>query len=114
MSIEQDVVTLLSPLVSGRVYPDVSPEDIRAPHIVYSVIYGAGLDHLEGDPGLKNLRLQFDCWATTKAAAVGLMDSVLAAFRASSLSNNLIGRNPSGYDAPTKLHSESLDISVWQ
>ena len=42
------------------------------------------------------------------------MDSVLAAFRASTLSNNLIGRNPSGYDAPTKLHSESLNISVWQ
>ena len=42
MSIEQDIVTLLSPLVSGRVYPDVSPEDIRDPHIVYSVIYGAG------------------------------------------------------------------------
>ena len=50
MSIEQDIVTLLSPLVGGRVYPDVSPEDIRDPHIVYSVIYGAGLDHLEGDP----------------------------------------------------------------
>ena len=46
-------MTLLSPLVSRRVYPDVSPEDIRDPHIVYSVIYGAGLDHLEGDPGLK-------------------------------------------------------------
>ena len=67
MSIEQDIVTLLSPLVGGRVYPDVSPEDIRDPHIVYSVIYGAGLDHLEGDPGLKNLRLQFDCWATAKS-----------------------------------------------
>jgi len=96
MSIEQDIVTLLSPLVGGRVYPDVSPEDIRDPHIVYSVIYGAGLDHLEGDPGLKNLRLQFDCWATTKAAAVGLMDSVLAAFRASTLSNNLIGATHPG------------------
>ena len=39
------------------------------------------------------------------------MDSVLAAFRASSLSNNLIGRNPSGYDAPTNCILESLDIS---
>ena len=113
MSIEQDVVTLLSPLVSGRVYPDVSPEDIRDPHIVYSVIYGAGLDHLEGDPGLKNLRLQFDCWATTKSS--GGPDGFSARrVPSSTLSNNLIGRNPSGYDAPTKLHSESLDISVWQ
>lgn len=111
--IEQDIVTLLSPLVSGRVYPDISPESVRDPHIVYAIIYGNGMDHLDGDPGLRNTRIQFDCWTTSKAASVTLFESVLSAFRGSSISHVFIGRNPSGYDAPTKLHSESLDLSVW-
>lgn len=113
MSIESDLYALLSPTCSGRAFPDVADQSIRLPHVVYSLIFESSHDHLSGDPIIRNARFQFDCWADTKAQAVALGESVRAAIRASTISNSLVSRNPSGYEVEVKLYRESLDFSFW-
>lgn len=113
MSIEQTIFATLSSVCSGRVYPDIGAQSVRDPHIVYSLVFEAGIDHLSGDPLTRNCRFQFDCWADTKSGSVGLMESARAAIRASSMTTVFIGRNPSDYDPETKLYRESFDFSIW-
>ena len=79
MSIEQDIVTLLSGCWRARLIR-TSPEDIRDPYIVYSVIYGAGFDHLKAIPAPRICACNPDCWQLTKAAAVSLMIPCLPRF----------------------------------
>lgn len=114
MTIEETLFSTLSPLCSGRAYPDIAAQSVRDPHIVYSLVFEGSEDHLQGDPGLRHFRFQFDCWANSKSGALSLMESAKAAIRASTLSTIFLGRNPSDYDSETKLYRESLDFSIWQ
>jgi hypothetical protein len=111
MSIEQTIFSTLSPVCAGRVYPDIGAQSERNQHIVYTLVFESGIDHLSGDPGLRNSRYQFDCWSDTKSGAVALAESARAALR--NLTSVFIGRNPSDYDPETKLYRESMDFSIW-
>lgn len=63
-------------LVSGRVYPDILPQNPTYPAITYLRVGTAHYNALTGTPTLENPQFQVDCWAETHTAAWNLAEAV--------------------------------------
>lgn len=115
MSAEAALVTLLTGLVAGRIYPDVAPSGAGLPRIVYQQVGGQSINYTEGTlPGTENARIQVVCWAATRAAAVALMKQAEAAIRtAPVIQVETLGARVSGYEQDTNLYSSQQDFSIW-
>lgn len=115
MSAEATLVTLLSSLVSGRIYPDVAPSGAALPRIVYQQVGGEGLSFMDGSmPSKENGRMQIVCWATTRLAAINLSKQVESAVCGSAtLQATPLGARVSDYEADTQLYGSRQDFSVW-
>ena len=105
MTVESDLVTLLSPLVSGRVFPDVAPTNTTRPYITYQQIGGVAVTFVErAVVPKKNGFIQITCWSSSRAASQALALQVeqamieATAFQAEHMS------------APTSVHSDELDL----
>lgn len=115
MSVEDDIFTALSPLVSDRVYPDVAPADAERPYIVYQEISGEAPTFLERSmPSKKNGRFQVVVWSTTRkqAAAIGLQIEE-AMTLATSFQAKPIGGRSAAYEEDTQLRGSRQDFTVW-
>jgi len=72
---EKALVTLLlsnagvTALVGDRVSPSTRPQGSALPAITYQLITGAPLYADDGDAGLREDRIQLDCWAATYTGA---------------------------------------------
>jgi len=115
MSAEAIVFTVLTSLVSGRVYPDVAPEGSALPRIVYQQVGGSAFAYTEGAlPDKENGRMQIACWATTRLAARDLSKLVADAIvGAAGFQAEPIGARISGYEPDTGLYSSQQDFSIW-
>lgn len=115
MSAEATVFTVLTSLVSGRVYPDVAPEGSALPRIVYQQVGGVAEVFTEGAlPDKENGRMQIACWATTRAAAVALAQQVEATLVATTaFQAEPLGARSSVYEEDTKLFGARQDFSIW-
>lgn len=98
----------VSAIVSGRIYPDRSA-GTTAPYVIYSSITGISDPLLEGGATHDKIRIQVDCYATTKTAAKALGIACRTALE-SEMYN--IGANPSQFDEATKLFGDSRDYSL--
>lgn len=68
-------------LVGTRIYPDVLPQDVTYPAIVYSRI-GAGKEHTQGkDSGLSETSMQVSGWTDTVLERVALRKQVRLALQ---------------------------------
>jgi hypothetical protein len=115
MAEEEEVVyrilaasSAVSAIVSGRIYPDRSA-GTTAPYVIYSRITGVADTLLEGGATHDKIRIQVDCYATTKTAAKALGIACRTALEAEM---NNIGANPSQFDEATKLFGDSRDYSL--
>lgn len=80
MSTESKIVTALSSLVSGRVYPDFAPSGAAFPYIVYQQVGGTATTFLDkAVPSMRNGRFQIEAWAKTRSEAVGLAMAIESA-----------------------------------
>jgi hypothetical protein len=85
MSYQEDIYNAIisdsavAALVGARVYPDVAPGSAAAPFIVWNVISSDGTTTLDGQRSIMHPLLQFDCWATSRLAAVNLAAKLRAA-----------------------------------
>jgi hypothetical protein len=79
MSIQSDVVTALSGVVGGRVYPEAAPQDIVLPMVIYTRKSRDPLSTLLGATGDVNSEIVFECYAKTKLEALDVADDVRAA-----------------------------------
>lgn len=115
MSAEALLTTLLAPLVSGRMYPDVAPLDSDLPRIVYQQVGGDSVVFIEGTlPNTENARMQLACWATTRAAALDLAKQVETAIVASpAFQGRPISARVSDYEEDTELYGARQDFSIW-
>ena len=115
MSAEPILISLLSPLVSGRVYLDVAQSGAALPRIVMQQVGGEVINYTEGTiPDKENARMQVVCWASTRMAAINLMKQVEAAILAApAIQASAIGARISGYEPDTKLYSSMQDFSLW-
>lgn len=114
MSAEPILVSLLSPLVSGRVYLDVAPSGALLPRIVMQQVGGEVINYTEGTiPDKENARMQVVCWGASRFAAANLAKQVEAAILASGIQAEAIGARISGFEPDTNLYSSLQDFSLW-
>lgn len=111
----------VSGLVGSRVDWNVRPQGTTAPCIVLTVVSDDRGQHMAGFHGYRPTRVQVDCYAATRAAAVQVRDAVLAAIvpqaDKSGVSflrafvNTVMGR---GDQTETGvIHREMIDLTIW-
>lgn len=96
-------------LVSDRIYPDIGKRGAAAPYIVYKLVGGNADTLLEGGRSFDALRVQVDCYATTKDGAIDL--GLLCATAIETM-GYLIGPNPSARDSASNLFKDSADYGL--
>ena len=66
-------------ICADRGHPDNLPKDCLLPAFTYEVISEQPHHHLGGTSGLREARIQFDCYAATRKQANELDEAILAA-----------------------------------
>lgn len=66
-------------ICAERGYPDILPKDCLLPAFTYEVISEIPSHHLGGTSGLRQARVQFDCYADSRKQANELDEAILAA-----------------------------------
>lgn len=113
--IHEDVVIALAGVASGRVYPDVAPQDYTLPLVVYQRVSAEPLMTLAGYAGTTRSVFRFDCWGATKAEALTMAEAVVAALESAS-GLPIATREPaSGEDVEPALEQfvEPVQFSFW-
>lgn len=114
MSIESDLYAALA-AVCPRVFPDIAPDGVEAPYVVYAVIGARPLSYVDAAvPDLRNAEVQVSVWAPTRAGA-NVMALAIEAALIQSVSLN--ARPSSGmanhYDEDVGLRGASQDFTLW-
>jgi hypothetical protein len=115
MSIDTLIVAALSPLVAGRVYPDVAPDTPVLPYIVYQQVGGEGLVFLEGTlPDHEGCRIQLATWGTRRLDVTALAKlAEEALIDAPDLQTEPLGGRVSDHEPETKRYGARQDFMVW-
>lgn len=110
-------------LVSTRIYPNVLPQSVTLPAIVYSVISDVPELSFDGaiEDTLASVRMQIDCYARpVGSGAYGQVHQVAAAVKAVIGNLSAPGFNANYetmrdlYDDQTRYHRVSMDFIVWR
>lgn len=123
MSIDQAVYETLgqyaglSALVGARIYPEVAPQDVARPYVVWQEISRTPEGDLDGtvsSSGLENVHVQVTCWATTRLSADAVRAQARLAMEAATQFKAFASALRSlGYESDTKLHGAQADFSIW-
>lgn len=112
--IEQLLSTTIGPLLAGRLYPDVGPDNATLPYAVYSQVGGKTVGFIEGGPvGKKNARIQFVVWSKTRKEAMQLIRQIEDAAVSAPLLGMVEGGAIARYDEVTALRGAMQDYSFW-
>lgn len=105
----------LRTLVSDRVYPDLAPDPVTKPYIVYQQVGGAAVQFVGADvPSKKNSRMQVSVWGETRAQVSALAVQVEDTLRGTaSLQTIVLSAPVATYDPDTKLRGSQQDFSIW-
>jgi len=110
--IQQAVVAALAGVAGGRVFPNIAPNNVQKPYVVYARVSSAPENTLADGAPVDNTRLQVDCYDTTYGAAVGLAESVKSALAASAMTHLLL-QEQDQFEPDALLHRVILEFSVW-
>ena len=115
MSAESSIFAALSSLVSNRVYPDLAPDVVVKPYIVYQQIGGSAVQFVDPTvPSKKNSRIQVSIWGDTRAQVSALAVQVEDTLRGvTALQAVVLGAPVAIYEADTKLRGSQQDFSIW-
>lgn len=115
MSAESAIFSALSSLVSNRVYPDLAPDGVARPYIVYQQIGGSAVQFVDVTvPSKKNSRIQVSVWGDTRAQVSALAVQVEDTLRGvATLQTVVLGAPVAVYEADTKLRGSQQDFSIW-
>lgn len=115
MNVEPAIVRLLSTLADGRVFPDLAPEGVHVPFIVYQQVGGQDPSFLENTvPSKRNGRFQLSVWAATRAQASTLGAQIEAAMvAATEFQARPLSAAVYRYEPDTQLRGSSQDFTVW-
>ena len=110
--IQQDLFAALAGVAGGRVFPNVAPNNVQKPYVVYARVSSAPENTLADGAPIENTRLQVDCFDTTYAAAVVLAEAVKTAIKSSAITNVLLLEQDQ-FEPEALLHRVILDFSIW-
>ena len=115
MTIEANIYNTLSPLVGGRVFPDVAPLTTVRPYIVYNQVGGEALSYLENSvPSKKNGRFQFNVWADTRATSAAVMLQIETALVTSTtMQARPVSAPNADFDNDMDLFGAMQDFTIW-
>ena len=114
MTLDEVIYATLAPLVGGRVYPDVAPEEVGKPYIVYQQVGGPAVNFVDNTtlPSKKRARYQVTAWGDTRATVAALAISVEDTMRVVlALQPVVEGAPVSLYDEPTHLRGSMQDFT---
>lgn len=104
MSLQSDLVSALSSVAGGKVYPQFVPADVTLPFIVYSIISKDPLETLSGGTVQINSTVEFDCYADDYTSALSLAQDVKTAIDADA---NLVSYETS---SPGENYEPAVDV----
>lgn len=110
--IQEQLFTALSGVAGGRVFPNVAPNNVAKPYVVYSRVASTPENTLADGVPVENTRIQIDCLDTTYAAVISLAEAVKSAMKTSGLINLLLLEQDQ-YEPDALLHRVILDFSIW-
>ena len=107
----------LASLLGSRVYPDIAPQGVARPFVVWQEIYTDPMNNLGGSVevnGLANLLIQVSSWATSATLARDVDLQARLAMIAGTQFKSLLRDSPSlGFEDDVKLFGIQSDFSVW-
>lgn len=112
--IDERLVTVLSGVAGGRIYPLVAPQPATTPYVVYTRVSSTLENVLAGNgtPPIDNTRFQVDCYSKTYSEALTVASAVQAAMLGWSERNVQISSSAL-YEDDVKLFRFMMDFSVW-
>jgi hypothetical protein len=115
MSLESDIFDAIKGLVGNRVYPDLAPDKVAKPYVVYQQVGGFGVNFMDSTiPSKKNARIQISVWSGKRDEVATLARSIEDALRATaSLQATVLSAAVAVVDGETKLRGSQQDFSVW-
>jgi len=114
MALESDIKTALAGVAGGRVYPDVTPDNVTFPCVIYQQVGGEVLAPLDGsDPNKDHARIQFWVWSKKRLDTSSTMRQVRVALTGGSLKAYPFAAPVSNYDDVLKLYGARMDFGFW-
>ncbi len=115
MSVEANIFSALSSVVSARVYPDAAPYGAVMPYVVYQQVGGETIWFVEQTkPSKKNGRFQIRVWAETRLQASTLARQVEDTMVASTTLRAVPASGVlSDYDPTMKWYGTIQDFYIW-
>ena len=115
MSAESQIFDALKSLVSNRVYPDLAPDVVTKPYIVFQQVGGSAVQFVDPTvPSKKNSRMQVSVWGDTRAQVSALAVQVEDTLRGvTALQTVVLGAPVAIYESDTKLRGSQQDFSIW-
>jgi len=115
MTVEAALFGVLSPLVSGRCFPDFAPLGTVRPFITFEQSGGEALSFLDGTlPDKKHGRFEIGVYADSRAACAALALQVESAMAAATVFQSTAIHAPiSDYASDVKIYSSTQNFSVY-
>jgi hypothetical protein len=111
--IAADLITTLTGVLSGRLYPSVAPAGVVAPYAVYQLVSGIPVSDLLGQADRTNSHYQIDLFGRDKGALDVLADGVKAAMNGAGLFKSVCTMQQDVYEDPAQFYRVILDFSIW-
>jgi hypothetical protein len=114
MTIEQEIYSLLSPLVNKRVYPDTPPEVFDIPFIVYQQVGGNAVQYVDNTlPDKRHSRIQISVWADTRNEANTIAHKVEEMLVGAGINCEIYGGLTAVYDSVVRIYGTRQDFGFW-
>ena len=112
--IEKSLIDRLMPLVDGRVYFGVAPEDAAQPRLVIQTVGSSTGFTLAGWDGSSALTIQLDAWGENFLQALTLADEAFTAMTmdGDDFTTGSADRLPDAFESDTKLFSVSWEYTL--
>ena len=114
MSLEGDIRTALSGVAGGRVYPDVTPDTVTYPCVIYQQVGGDVLNPLECVvPDKDHARVQVWVWSKTRLEASSVARQARVALVEGDLKAYAYSAPVSEYNDALKIYGARCDYGIW-
>lgn len=120
IAVLEDDATIGS-LVGDKIYPEQAPQGAALPYLILTDISLIGDYNLAGASGIRQTRIQFDCYARLKSVSEDTKNQVLTLFdgRKQTLNSStevlscVIENGQSSYDPKQGTYRHRVDLTFW-
>lgn len=114
-SIEEQIFSALSAIaaVGTRVYPNIAPDKVQTPYIVYHNIANKPEVVLDNSVPINNTRMQIDVYDKVYLAGAKAVAAQVVAKMAAAPFTSVPLISQDLYEPDVKLHRVQMDYSIW-